>query len=292
MEDNQVFKSFIAKTPFGHDMEFFYRDLHGQRMLENKSPQMDVFTALSSLFECMPEKRCCLDIGANVGLHTAFYSRDFEIVYAFEPNPYVYAALKNNIERNGLAAEAFNMGISDQDAELNFNIVTSGNFGLSTFNSEVLPSGAEVMEIKAPVTTGDGFLAQRQTGGVDYVKIDVEGLEARVISGLEKTIMKDQPVINLEWNNESTRREFAERELFSTVLSGYTPFALGRASHRDASSGIAGGLKRLYLKTLGKAQGQRLRWMPFKSSRIHETVLLLPQKFLPVFESRLRNLIY
>src|SRR5690606_7289354 len=44
----------------------------------------------------------CLDIGANVGNHTIFFSRfcNFDEVWAYEPFPESFALLQENVENN------------------------------------------------------------------------------------------------------------------------------------------------------------------------------------------------
>ena len=61
-----------------------------------------------------------LDLGANIGNHTVFFSRYFQHIYAFEPNPFVYRILKANCEMLGNAT-AFNVGLGAERAMLKLN---------------------------------------------------------------------------------------------------------------------------------------------------------------------------
>ena len=43
---------------------------------------------------------------------------------------------------------------------------------------------------------------------IGFIKIDVEGHEAKVCLGLTETIRKNRPTIALEWNNDQTKNEY------------------------------------------------------------------------------------
>ena len=64
-----------------------------------------------------------------------------------------------------------------------------------------------------PVVRGDDFLDNR---AVDLLKIDVEGMEAQVLSGLTRTIKLHQPAIYVE-TSDQTR----EQVINSLAPSGY-----------------------------------------------------------------------
>jgi len=134
--------------------------------------------------------RTALDIGANVG-HFALAMAEFSrVVHAFEPNPPVFSKLQTNLRANRLNIVAHPIGLSDQDAELRFVSVSETNSGQGNFS----PDG----DLKLPVKNGDAFLAANDIVDVDFVKIDVEGMERKVLAGLRNTIARDLPFILCE----------------------------------------------------------------------------------------------
>jgi FkbM family methyltransferase len=165
-----------------------------------------------------------LDVGANVGNHTVSLAHRFGRVVAVEPNPEVFAALELNVRTNGIGnVVALNCGLAGEEGELPFEIVT-GHLGASGF---ALPEGshersgaaAGVERVVLPVRTGDAVVAEQLGPGerLGFVKIDVEGLEAEVLSGLGASVRRDLPVIGFEFNGEHADDWFTGHE----VLAGY-----------------------------------------------------------------------
>ena len=165
----------------------------------------------SLVFNSMAQRNTCLDVGGNIGNHTAFFSRYFKHVYALEPNPGVYEMLLANITHNRLAASAYNIGLSDETAELDFYVSDQDNIGSSSFEKSFNCDKINGI-LKAFVERGDDFIANHGISHIDFIKIDVEGHEAKVVSGLRDTIKKYQPVISLEWNNDITRRSLTNNQ--------------------------------------------------------------------------------
>jgi len=144
-----------------------------------------------------------LDIGANVGMYTvlAAITRGAK-VFAFEPESQNYALLNRNIHDNGLAGRvvAFCTALSDTVGfdRLYLSEFMSGgschSFGESIdFRGEAL---------KSPFvqgcfsTTVDALVAQGVMPVPMHVKIDVDGIEPKVIAGARETL-KDRRVRSL-----------------------------------------------------------------------------------------------
>jgi len=140
-----------------------------------------------------------LDIGANVGTHSLRFSRVFDRVLSFEPNPLVIDRLRRNVALSGADNVMVNqVGLSDQAGELDMFAPDSGNQGLGTF----LP--AEQYDVplkpvgKARIAIGDDFLAEHGVERVDAIKCDVQGLELQVFRGLAETVARDRPILWIE----------------------------------------------------------------------------------------------
>jgi FkbM family methyltransferase len=123
--------------------------------------------------------RTVLDVGANFGVLTVLIGQlapDAE-VYAFEPQPRTFAALKRNVHSNGL---------SDRVSCIQSAV------GVSIGRIPFLDTGAPATNRIAPksdctfdveLTTIDAFRRQHEIAAIDFLKIDVEGAELDVLSG-------------------------------------------------------------------------------------------------------------
>ncbi len=142
------------------------------------------------VFQRLPRESTALDIGANIGNHTVYFTRHFSRVVAFEPNPMVAALLRVNTAEYGNAINVLQIGLSDAPAKLNFK-VNEHNLGASRFTDEVSNSVIEVDKL-------DNLVADLKLDDVSFVKIDVEGHEDRVIAGAFEFLSTAQPIIALE----------------------------------------------------------------------------------------------
>ena len=110
-----------------------------------------------------------LDIGANIGEVTRFFQPAAKKIYAVEPSPLEFEALKENKEYNGWDnVEVFNLAISNKNGEMGFS-VTDGN----RTGSHLAPDGTTRVQTKTLST----FLQENSIEHVDFLKLDVEGAE-------------------------------------------------------------------------------------------------------------------
>lgn len=137
----------------------------------------------------LPYRRgVCLDIGANTGNHTVFFSRfcNFDEVWAYEPDPESFALLQENVENNTTrTVRTFNVAIG---AKREFRRMT---------NNKENPSRNKLTKAKGktlviPITTNLK---------VALMKIDVEGHELEVIKGAYEVIEREKPELFIEWHD-------------------------------------------------------------------------------------------
>jgi FkbM family methyltransferase len=158
-----------------------------------------------------------LDIGANIGNHSLYFSDHFKRVVSFEPHPRIFKVLSLNAE---LASNisVYNVGLSDQEG----SAVLSGpavNFGRSTICETRDANAVDIKLVKL-----DTF---SEFENVKLLKIDVEGHEYKALSGARKIIQEHQPIILFEQHAD----DFINGE--SQVLAllrelGYKDFAIIR----------------------------------------------------------------
>ena len=135
-----------------------------------------------------------LDIGANVGMYSIFaaLTRDAR-VFAFEPESQNYAILNRNIYLNGLSnlVGAYCAALSDRPgfSQLHLSLFVSGG-SCHSYGAPVDHNNQPVVGRFAQgciATTVDELIAAGAMPVPTHVKIDVDGLEHKVVAGAAKT---------------------------------------------------------------------------------------------------------
>jgi len=139
-----------------------------------------------------------LDIGANVGNHTLYLASTTGCkVEAFEPNMELCEALNTSIEINGLRDNVtlHPVGVSDTRGSANFKELIPENLGAQSLKIEIGCSG------NIPLIRLDDL---QWNSPVHLIKIDVEGMEYRVLQGASELIKKYSPILYIEGLEESS----------------------------------------------------------------------------------------
>ena len=130
-----------------------------------------------------------LDVGANVGYYTALAARRVGPsgrVIALEPDPESYKYLKETIAANAVGnVQAFPIAASDVPATVPLYI-SHDNRG----DNRLYHPGADWPEIEVEARPIDALLAENDIETLDFIKIDVQGYEPKVIAGLRDTITR------------------------------------------------------------------------------------------------------
>ncbi len=132
------------------------------------------------------------DIGANIGNHSLFALKFLRAAQSilFEPNPAAIAILRSNLELNGLTqrADFTNIGFGLSDAAASGLAISAPGRNMGA--GKLVEGDGTLQTLR-----GDDALTGRQ---VDFIKIDVEGMELRVLAGLKETLTRCRPLIFVE----------------------------------------------------------------------------------------------
>lgn len=162
-----------------------------------------------------------IDIGANVGEVSLFMASACKHVHAFEPWERVRLLAEDKIELNAIKNVTFHsVGLSNTDGELEFFAPHGCNTGTGSFVRTHAPSN-NAPRGKLHVVNGDDYLARLGLKKINLIKIDVEGFEKNVLSGLANTLAKYRPVVFMEFSS-STKQSFSGvAELQAMLPPGY-----------------------------------------------------------------------
>ena len=157
-----------------------------------------------------------IDVGANIGNHSLYFSKFFHKIYSFEPNPRTFALLQINasLAQNVVC---YNFGLSDRAglAELHTSPSNSGTARIVSGRVD----NSQTIELR----TLDS-IAELGECDVRLIKIDVEGHELSVLTGAKRLIQKCRPIIIFEQNVTEFRHGSSDSiELLKEL--GYRRFA-------------------------------------------------------------------
>ena len=181
-----------------------------------------------------------LDVGANVGAVTlalARFTSPSGTVHAFEPGPPNLLRLRANLALNPALAARVTVhaaGVGETPGELRWQ-EEAGNPG----NAMLGADGTHAV----PVITLDDFAAKQGLTRLDFIKVDVEGMELNVFRGAQQTLKKLRPVIYFEtlsrFDGEHGNKNFTMIEQLLAGECGYKLHRLDRNGDLHPVTGSA-----------------------------------------------------
>ena len=166
----------------------------GKDILKNKKYEPDVYAAIKSQLK---PGDTFVDIGANIGYFTLLAASivgEWGHVYSFEPNPNNCKIIEQNISLNGYTnITLFPFAVAERKQMLNYH---GGNISSNGQVSEIAEGQEAFIKVQA-VALDDVLL---NADKVTAIKMDIEGAEARALSGMHQIVNKFQPVIFTEFS--------------------------------------------------------------------------------------------
>lgn len=135
----------------------------------------------------VPQPTIVFDIGANIGQTSRTYAAAWPKarIHAFEPIRATFSKLEANIRRHKRIA-AHHCALGDEEAQVTVQLSQADR---SLRNSLlVAPEGSTETE-QVQVTTVDTFCRQHEITRIDFLKIDAEGYDLKVLQGSEALLM-------------------------------------------------------------------------------------------------------
>ena len=147
----------------------------------------------------------CIDVGAHIGYYTLLAASAVGSgghVYAFEPSPANYRALRRNIALNGLAnVTAQNVAVGADTGRATLYEGPAHNSGMATLNPGLAAkSTAPLAQTEVEVAPITSLVPEERWDRTRVIKIDVEWEELEVLRGLKPLLDRGKPLsVFLEW---------------------------------------------------------------------------------------------
>jgi FkbM family methyltransferase len=156
-----------------------------------------------------------IDGGANFGIYSRRMAElvgEKGLVLSFEPLPFLCEFMRKNINQKNI--RIIPKALSNQNQKLRLFIPYIGKGllepALASVEPLTMPTLEQIVEcVKLDDHTDEGRK-------VSFIKIDVEGHEMQALSGGERILRKDRPIVQFEENNMRKKQD-----LWSRFAIGY-----------------------------------------------------------------------
>lgn len=193
----------------------------------------------------LDESSVLLDVGANMGLYTIFtgVTRGCSEIYAFEPESQNFALLTKNIALNGLEGQVkpFCVALSNEVA---IDYLYLSNFewdGATSCHSYGEKVGFDLKPRKSPFAQGcvsysiDKIISQGKMSVPNFIKIDVDGFEHKVIEGAWNTLQDPQVKSLCVEINTQLPEHLALIDQLKTIDFYYDPLQVERVMRQEGA---------------------------------------------------------
>lgn len=187
----------------------------------------------------IPNDATFVDIGVNVGQTLLTFKSQYDSPYAgFEPNPNCVFYLNTLIESNRIRnASIIPVGLAAQDGIGRFYLKNSTDSAATTVQ-DLRPGYYDNDAVTFVPLFNFDKLQLEFTPNIAVIKIDVEGAELEVISGLTETLKTVKPVVICEVLDSHNQQSLANSQQRATQLSNMVKacgYSIYRIIHPSAT---------------------------------------------------------
>lgn len=197
---------------FGRFLEFISNSI--KNSLENKMNDNELsgeYRVIRKIAKLKPE--VVFDVGANMGSWTTEFKKHSpeSKVFLFEPVPETFHVLNQNMK---LLHDVYpnELALSNICGSFDFKYYPANSYFSSIYSTNL---DSQFLKITVNSITGDEFCDRNRISRIDYLKIDVEGLEDKVILGFSKRLQnQDIDMIQFEYGPINVESKFLLKDFF------------------------------------------------------------------------------
>lgn len=206
----------ISKEILGLKFKYFINDCMASNSVGiNKEwePHIRIFT---QLYNKIYNIKNIIDIGANFGYHTLFFSRECSMnVYAFEPQIQNFQLLEDNVKNNEIKnIISYNYACGCQNCEIKMPIFEGNN----TINMGDITPNIDCINNNFSITKSIILDEHHFPSKIDLIKLDVQGWEKKVLLGSTNLLKIHKPILIVEFENFQLQKTNTScKELFDFI---------------------------------------------------------------------------
>ncbi|WP_100753534.1 FkbM family methyltransferase [Vibrio salilacus] len=160
-----------------------------------------------------------VEIGANFAQDAEFLRQSFKLnekdVFVFEPHPQIFQEIKNRYNFNN-----YELAVSNTTGRARFNAIDIqgneyGNSGISSLRDGLTTNKKNFVDVDVEMIRMDDFLKENAINEIDFLKVDVEGMNYEVLEGFGEDLNKVK-IIQTEgeykqyWKGQKLYRDMEE----------------------------------------------------------------------------------
>jgi len=172
-------------------------DLIGNHLEKRKYPYERRYLKKCLLYMREGSESIVIDCGANIGNHSMFWSEYVSKIIAIEGFPPTFELLKYNIENNGFTnIYPILAMLSSKSKEKFITKIHKKNMGSNMF----------VPNTKGGINSNTLDVVLN-CSKCDFIKLDVEGFELKVLEGAKEILSKFKPFLAIELHEKENREK-------------------------------------------------------------------------------------
>lgn len=149
----------------------------------------EIFRVKQYVFSCKTDTPFIIDCGAHIGLSVLYFKRRYPRAHiiAFEPNPQTFQVLEQNIKQNHLQnVQLVNAAVGDSEGEIPFFVRQDSTmtWGDTSLKGAIVGSEEQWRTTSVHAVRLSSYITRH----VDYLKLDIEGMEEIVLREIEKKL--------------------------------------------------------------------------------------------------------
>jgi len=208
-------------------------------LLNGILPGLEEYKLTKFFIKNLKEDGIFYDIGANYGFYTYLALEFCKEVHLFEPIPFIFDNLKNNL-KDYQNVFLNNIALSDKKGKVDL-FIPEGSSIDSTAGSSIVQETTKAhsyqfkKKIEVEADTLDNYFKSHNLPNI--IKIDVEGAESLVINGGLEFFKNNSPIISLEVWSSKEGGEISMKAVEKLRDLGYQSYLINKNGELEKVTG-------------------------------------------------------